>query len=626
LWQPIGTLAGTVVGVGKYDDATLRRIQQAIDIVDLIGERVTLKQSGKEFKGLCPFHSDKNPSLNVSPTKQIFKCFACGAGGDVFKYVQLADRVDFPEAVRILAGRANIDLPEANRSGEVDQGPSKSALAEINRWAARKFRAWLGEPVGEVARKYYNKRGFTEQTIRRFGLGYAPPGWDNLLAAARAQRLNPALLTAAGLATPSRKPGQEGHCYDTFRDRVMFPILDASERVIGFGGRTLGDDTPKYLNTAETPLFNKRRELYGLRWGRQAITASDTVCIVEGYTDVIMAHQAGFENVVATLGTALTDDHVRILGRLAKRIVLIYDADEAGIKASDRALELFLAAGVDLAVGMMPEGLDPCDAIVASGPKVFADAVAAAVDALEFKWRTVCRQFAAADGTADRRLAIEAMLGTVTGLSSFDVLDPIRRTLVLNKLCGLTGNSIADLTTMVNRMTSHRRRTSTPPTGAEDGPAHGAGEFSPDPVRRPVDIALAQVLGVLLAEPSYYDSIRQAIGPKDYAEPAMRALAEPVFELAREGQLSLTAVLRKVESPGLARLATDLSEEIVKRGDLAATLAMNVRAVEHERQLEQAGGHSEKIRGDISSGKYTKEYWEALGKRPRDTRRGGMGG
>ncbi|MDD4888494.1 MAG: DNA primase [Phycisphaerae bacterium] len=594
--------------MARYDDAILRQVQQAIDIVELIGERVSLKQSGKDLKGLCPFHADKNPSMYVSPSKQIFKCFACGAGGDVFKYIQLADRVEFPEAVRILAGRANIELPEPGRGGEGPTGPNKSALAEVNKWAARKFRSWMLEPAGEAARKYYGRRGFTEQTIQRFGLGYAPPGWDNLIAAARKDRIELPLLVAAGLAHQSQKPGHEGSHYDAFRDRVMFPIMDASERVIGFGGRTLGDDTPKYLNTAETPLFNKRRELYGLRWGRHAVTATETVVIVEGYTDVIMAHQAGFENVVATLGTALTDDHVRILGRLAKRIVLIYDADEAGIKASDRALELFLAAGVDLAIGMMPEGLDPCDAIVAGGPKVFADAVAAAIDALEFKWQTVSRQFAAADGTADRRAAVEAMITTLAGMAGYANLDPIRRGLMLDRLATLSGASGEELNRLLSRQVQRRR----PTPAAPEGPSQAQ---TPDRESRAIDIALAQILGVLLAEPSYYHSIRQSIGPTDFVDPNVRALAEPVFELGRGGELSLTALLRKVESPQLANLATDLAERVTRMG-VSKVFEGAVAEVERHRHLTT----TQELVAPARSRKLTDDELRSLAKKPRDPR------
>jgi DNA primase len=473
----------------------------------------------------------------------------------------------------------------------------------------------------------------TEQTIRRFGLGYAPPGWDNLLKAARADRLSESLLASAALVTAAkRQEGSQGRHYDTFRDRVIFPILDGSERVIGFGGRTLGDDTPKYLNTAETPLFNKRRELYGLRWGRRAIAESDAVVVVEGYTDVIMAHQAGFENVVATLGTALTDEHVRLLGRLAKRIVLIYDADEAGIKASDRALELFLAAGVDLAIGMMPEGLDPCDAIVQQGPKVFADAVAAAADALEFKWLAVLRDFRQADGTADRRSAIEAMMATLAGMAGYQTLDPIRRGLMLDRLAGLAKTSVDELNRMLLRQVRKRRPSGEQAKSEQPDSSGGAGEEGKreppstkraGPENRPVEAALAQILGVLLAEPSYYDSIRQTVSPTDFADPLVRALAEPAFELARQGELSLTAVLRRIESPQLAALATDLAERAAALGPVSKVFEAAVRELEQVRQLDKAGDSSERIVADIATGKYTKEYWENLGKRPPDKRRGG---
>ncbi|MCG3177781.1 MAG: DNA primase [Phycisphaerae bacterium] len=572
-----------------------------------------LKKSGKEYKGLCPFHSDKNPSLFVSPSKQIFKCFACGAGGDVFKFIQLEDRVEFPEAVRILAGRANIELPERSEDPDRPAGPGKVALAEANKWAARQFRSWLNEPVGEQARKYLEKRGFSDQTVRRFGLGFAPDAWDGLLSKARQGGIDQTLLAAAGLASESRRgPGQ---LYDTFRNRVMFPILDASDRVIGFGGRTLGkgDDVgPKYLNTAETALFNKRRELYGLRWGRKAVSDSGVACVVEGYTDVIMAHQGGHENVVAALGTALTEDHMRLLGRLAKRIVLVFDADAAGAKAADRALELFLASGVDLAVATMPAGLDPCDLIRDQGPDAWAKAIDAAVDALQFKWEQVAGQYASSTGTADRSSAVGAMLQTLAGMNGYEAIDPVRRGIMLDRLAGLLRTSADELNRMLGRLT-HRRR----PSGA----AADASQVA-EPAARPrkaADVAMAQLLGVLLSEPSYFDSIRQAVSPSDFADPNMRALAEPVWKLAEEGELTLTAVLRRMESPGLARLATDLSEEVARRGDLGRTLENAVGFLEHERQVAASRERADRVR----SGEYTDQDLLELSKRPRDLRRGG---
>ncbi|MFQ6048448.1 MAG: DNA primase, partial [Phycisphaerae bacterium] len=316
--------------------AITRQIQQATNIVDLIGQYVALKPAGANHKGLCPFHNEKTPSFYVSASKQIFKCFGCGAGGDVFTFLQLREGISFAEARAWLAQRAGIRLEPTSQDRPA--GPDQNALARVNDWAARFFRRQLLEPgIGAVARQYLAGRKISQQTAEAFGLGYAPDRWDGLLTAAQARGISTGLLAAAGLIRP--RSGGEGF-YDTFRHRLIFPIRDLPDRVIGFGGRTLGDDSAKYINSPETVLFEKGRNLYGLDLAKQPITRAGQAVIVEGYTDCLMAHQHGLAQTVATLGTALTEAHVQVLRRFADRAVVVFDPDEAGQRAADRALEV----------------------------------------------------------------------------------------------------------------------------------------------------------------------------------------------------------------------------------------------------------------------------------------------
>ncbi|MBN2064396.1 MAG: DNA primase, partial [Sedimentisphaerales bacterium] len=281
-----------------FEDRHIAEILQATDIVSLVGTYMALKQQGKDFVGLCPFHNDRRPSMYVSPSKQLFKCFSCGAGGDVIKFIMLKERMTFPESVKYLAERANIILPErtgkvASPAGEYD----RNALEQVNRWAAKYYRCqYDDEQEGQIARDYIASRGISEATSRKFGLGWAGKGWDNLVNAARADNIDLKALHKLGLVIEK----DSGGYYDRFRERVMFPVLDSLKRVIAFGGRTLAGDPAKYMNSPESELFDKSSNLYGLHAAKDAIVAEKAAIVVEGYTDCIMAHQRGVCNVVAT--------------------------------------------------------------------------------------------------------------------------------------------------------------------------------------------------------------------------------------------------------------------------------------------------------------------------------------
>jgi DNA primase len=415
------------------DNSLKDKVLEATDIVEVVGERVTLTRRGKDFVGLCPFHPDHKPSLAVSPSKQIFKCWSCGAGGDAIRFVQLRDRVDFREALVTLARRAGIELrssPADRQSAEL-----REQLQAAVFWARQHFQRNLqSAPGGQHAVEYARQRGLTPQTIERYGLGLAPDAWDDLLNAARRTGLRLEVLQQAGLIATN----ESGKTYDRFRNRLIFPIADALGRPVAFGGRTLGDDPAKYLNSPETVLFSKSRVLYGLDLARSSIEERKAVIVVEGYLDAVLLHQYGFDHAVATLGTALTDAHVKLLGPLATSIYLCFDNDAAGVRAADRAVEIALRTQTDVRVVILDGGKDPADLLVASGAPGFEACLSRAVDALEFKWSQALNAFGAA-GQRSRRAAVEEFLRFVAAVTVSGGIDPLQQNLLLNRLGELLG-------------------------------------------------------------------------------------------------------------------------------------------------------------------------------------------
>ena len=371
-------------------------IKNAADIVDIISEVVHLKKSGKNFLGLCPFHSEKTASFSVSPEKQIFYCFGCGVGGNIFSFLMKHDGLAFPEAARALARRYGVDIPEKSLTFEQKERiTERESLLNINRHAMEYFcRALSSKSGGVPAMNYLKKRGFSPEIIDTFHLGYAPKGWDNLLSFFSKKGAALALVEKSGLILP--KKNKRGY-YDRFRDRIIFPILDVNQAVIGFGGRVLDDSLPKYLNSPETPVYNKSRSLYGLYTAKDKCRASNTIFIVEGYLDLLALHQHGIENCVATLGTALTPEHVRLLTRYAPRIVLVYDSDEAGIRSALRCVDIFWKEHVDFRRGdvfkeekadthilVLPDEHDPDSFLMENGPERFFEEASQAPGIITF--------------------------------------------------------------------------------------------------------------------------------------------------------------------------------------------------------------------------------------------------
>lgn len=416
---------------GRIPETVVDEVRDATDIVDVVSSYVRLKRTGKNLKGLCPFHEEKTPSFIVSPDRQTFKCFGCSKGGNVFVFLMEHDRLEFPEAVRQLAERAGIVIPESG--GSRGQEGERSEIFRALRVAAEFFHQQLLAPVGRRGLEYFRRRGVSDESIEKFQLGFAPQPdrWDALLRHSAQNGLKPEILEKAGLALMGRK----GSRYDRFRDRVTFTIRDLQGRVVGFGARTLGDGEPKYLNSPETPVFSKSRVLYGLLEARDELRDGRDIAVGEGYTDVILAHQHGVPNIVATLGTALTADHAKLIKRFVDRATLVFDADAAGAKASKRGVDTILEADLDVRVAELPPGVDPCDLVVSQGPDALREAFASARDFFEFSIEQSRRELDG-DSVHERSRMAERMLDVVRR-----VHNPVKRGLLIRRLAEELGVS-----------------------------------------------------------------------------------------------------------------------------------------------------------------------------------------
>ncbi len=365
----------------QADSDYKERVRQATDLVRLVGEYVSLRKSGRRWSGLCPFHTEKTPSFSVDEVQQFFFCFGCQTGGDAFKFVMLLERIEFPEALRMLGERAGIEPPRHSGGG----GPGRSErddLYEIHAKAAEVFREFFADPrIGKPARAYAASRGLDAATIERLGIGFAPDSWDALKTRLKSCGFAPAALAASGLFSP-RDDGS-GY-YDRFRSRLVFPIVGVSGRVVGFGGRALGDGEPKYLNSPETPIYTKGEALYGLHVTRDAIRKADAAVVVEGYLDFASLLQAGVENCVATLGTAFTPAQAKLLGRHARTVTMNYDPDTAGVNAAKRSLDVLLPLGLTVRVARLEGELDPDAFVRQRGAAAYREALEAAPGGVEF--------------------------------------------------------------------------------------------------------------------------------------------------------------------------------------------------------------------------------------------------
>ncbi|HXV74852.1 MAG TPA: DNA primase [Candidatus Polarisedimenticolaceae bacterium] len=372
-------MGGHWVG-GHFPKTVIEAVRDAADIVQVVSEYVPLKRAGSRWKGICPFHQEKTPSFSVDPTNQLFYCFGCGTGGDLFKFVMLYDKLDFPEVVETIARRFGVPLPEPDPrvSRTTDK---RERLFAINRDSADFYAGLLRGDAGARCRAYLERRGLDQPTIERLGLGYAPDSWDALARQLAARRYGEDELLEAGLVVQ----GKSGRgVYDRFRDRLIFPIRDVRGRTVAFGGRAIGDAEPKYINSPETPTYTKGDQLYGLDLARDAIRREGFAVVVEGYLDLAALLQAGIDQVVASLGTAFTAAQSRLLARYTDRVLVSYDGDAAGAEATTRSLDLLLEKGFEVRVVELPAGKDPDDFVRDEGPGAYERLLRQAPEYLEF--------------------------------------------------------------------------------------------------------------------------------------------------------------------------------------------------------------------------------------------------
>lgn len=548
---------------------TKERVKQAIDIVELVGRHVTLRRQGRVYVGLCPWHDDTRPSLQVNPERQSFKCWVCDIGGDVFSFAMKMDGVTFPEALAMLAERAGIPLKDTRPEPKAPGALEKRELYRAMAWAERQYHEFLlRDPEAEPARRYLQDRGISAGSIAKFHLGFSPSRWEWILRRAEASGPTGKALEAVGIL--ARSP-EGDRVYDRFRGRVLFPIRDVQGRPIALGGRVLpesGATSPaKYINSPETSLFRKNEQLYGLDVAQGAIRKKEgdglrTALVMEGYTDCILAHQFGFENAVAVLGTALGERHIHVLKRFADRIVLVLDGDEAGQRRTNEVLELFVSQSVDLRIVTLPEGLDPCDFLIRNGAEAFRALLEAnAVDALEHAFRTFTRgidldrDIHAASGALERLVAIVAKAPRLGPDTTRE--DRFREEKILQHLAAsfrVPEGDVRERLTALRR-SAKRRAVATPPREAPAEKTASASQTkAPEPWER-------ELLELLLHHPECLPEARAALGTEGFAPGAGREIYGALGRLAdAKAALSFERLMLEFDEPAIQSLLVELDE------------------------------------------------------------------
>lgn len=540
------------------------QVRQAIDIVDLVGSVVQLRRQGRNYVGLCPWHDDTRPSLQVNPERQSFKCWVCDIGGDVFSFIMKTEGVEFREALAMLADRAGIALrPARGRSTGPPGGPhDKRTLYQAMAWAEGQYHDCLvSSPAGEPAREYLRQRGITPESIEKFQLGFAPDRRSWLPAQAAGTPYDTKVLETIGLVV---RPSTGVGLYDRFRGRLLFSIRDTQGRPVGTGGRVLpevGSASPaKYVNTPETPLFSKGNLLYGLDVARDTIRRSRTALVMEGYTDVIVAHQYGFGDAVAVLGTALGEGHIRILRRFADRIVLVLDGDEAGQRRANEVLELFVAEQVDLQILTLPEGTDPCDFLHEHGAEAFADLIKhQAVDALDHAFQAATRGLDFENDVNGVDRAIERLLSVIARAPRLGAgTDAQQRNREWKLLSNLALRFRVPEETLRNRLRELRRR-SVPRPPPRPGQIPSAEVASRPPEK--IDAIERELLELLIGHPECLPAARSKIDLRWMTAGSCRQIYQTFCRMQDAGIApTFDRLMLEFDQPEIKSLLVELDE------------------------------------------------------------------
>lgn len=512
-----------------YPEELIEEIRARNDIVSVISEYVKLQRRGSSYFGLCPFHNEKSPSFSVSPDKQMYYCFGCGAGGNVFTFLQEYENYSFPEALKYLADRAGVELPKEELSQEARrQQDLKTQILNVNKMAAKYFYYQLRSENGKQAMEYLKKRELSPETMKSFGLGYANKYSNDLYLYLKKQGISDELLKESGLMNVDEKRGM----YDKFWNRVIFPIMDVNNRVIGFGGRVMGDGKPKYLNSPETKVFDKSRNLYGLNVARTSRKKQFLLC--EGYMDVISLHQAGFKNAVASLGTALTTQHAGLLKRYTNEVILTYDSDEAGVRAALRAIPILKAAGISARVLHMDPYKDPDEFIKALGAEAFQERIDQAQNSFLFELSILENQYNLKDPEGKTTFFEKA----AEKLLEFD--QELERENYIQAVAEKYRISFDSLRRMVNRQAM---KGVVKKEREKDREVQKRQQTREDGGRTCQKLLLTW----LIEKKGLYDRLKAYLAPSDFTDPLYREVAEKLFEQLKAGEVNPARILSAYE-------------------------------------------------------------------------------
>ncbi len=523
-----------------YSDETVEMVRSRNDIVDVIGSYVRLKKKGSSYFGLCPFHNEKSPSFSVSGDKQMFYCFGCGVGGNVFTFIMNYENFSFGEAMTYLAERAGVELPRQDNSAENRrQADEKAKLLEIHKEAARYYYAQLRAPGGEAAMAYFQKRGLSPEIMKSFGLGYTGKAGDGLYRYLRGKGYDDSILAASRLVRMDERRGPQ----DTFWNRVMFPIMDGNRRVIAFGGRVMGDGNPKYLNSPETKIFDKSRNLYGIDKARTARTKTMILC--EGYMDVIAMHQAGFSNAVASLGTAFTSGHASLVKRYASEALLIYDSDDAGVKAALRAIPILREAGLGARVVDLSPYKDPDEFIKNLGKEEFQKRLDNAQNSFLFEIDVLKRGYDLSDPTSKT----DFYRAVADKLLAFP--DALERKAYTEAAAAQLFVSFDELNRMVNSQ-GLRKGTAAP---VERPRATSFGKPDKDEGIKKTQRLL---ITWLTEREDLFDTVEQYVQPEDFTVELYRDVAGRLYDQHREGHVNPAQIISAYEDEEQQRQVAEL--------------------------------------------------------------------
>lgn len=518
------------------------QVRSRTDLVRLVGETVSLTPKGPhDYVGLCPFHDDHNPSFHVYPDRQAYRCWVCDEGGDCFSFVMKTEKLGFREALEQLAERANIPMPQVYGAKKPEEKNRQQKLLEILAWAEQRMHQCLvSENIADGARKYLAGRGISRESIKNFRLGYHPESWTWLLDQAGSLKFSAGDLFQARLVRERKGGGY----YDDFVGRLMFPIRDMRGRPVAFGARVLPEaerQDPKYLNSPESEFFTKSRMLYGFEQARETIRTAETVVVMEGNTDVILAHQHGMMNAVATLGTSLTEAHVAFLKRFARKVVLVFDGDEAGQKAAGRSIEKFLAQEVDLRILTLPGGLDPADYLGKFGLESFQKLVEESTEAWEHKFQLAVKEIGV-DSVDARQRVLDEMLELIARTPNFT--GSPRETVLVSRL---SGRLLMDERAVRQQLSEKRKRSVQNASGKPASKMPAARSFD---LKKPGDLVEAEVLEILLMRPELVETLAVRIRPEQFHNPVLKSLLQLAFDMwERDERPAFDKLMAELEDP-----------------------------------------------------------------------------